>query len=81
MSNKNAATCSETIKMHGITHVLCVCELTDKPFEKDGVKYLLFNDLADNLSQDIIQHFEESNAFIKEALSEHPENKVVVHCN
>ena len=54
MSNKNAATCSETIEKYGITHVLCVCEIEDKPFEDKGIKYLLFNDLADDTNQDIL---------------------------
>jgi len=37
MSNHNSATHLETLRKHGITHILCVENFTEKPFESEGI--------------------------------------------
>ena len=70
----------ENFEKFSITHVLTVTPYADRHFEKDGVKYLVFEDISDNSEQSIIQYFEQSNAWIKEVLTENDTNKVLVHC-
>ena len=70
----------ENFKQFGITHVLTVTPHAAKHFEKEGIKYLVFGDISDDSEQAILQYFEKSNAWIKEALSENDTNKVLVHC-
>ena len=44
------------------------------------MKYLIFEDISDNSAQQILQYFDRSNEFIKNALDENGTNRVLVHC-
>ena len=69
-----------TIKSLAITHILTVTPYANPLFKEEGVKYLIFDEISDNGAQQILQYFERSNEFIRNALAENETNKVLVHC-
>jgi len=64
----------------GITHVLSVLE--DPPVLPRSMPHLktLHIPVADSPNADLLRHLDETTAFIKSALAESGENKVLVHC-
>ncbi|XP_017879803.1 serine/threonine/tyrosine-interacting protein-like [Ceratina calcarata] len=67
---------------HGITHIVCVRQDIEANFIKpnfpDRFKYLVLN-IADTLTENIIQHFQKVNSFIDESLN--AGGHVLVHGN
>ncbi|CAL1714189.1 unnamed protein product [Somion occarium] len=63
----------------GITHVISVLEQTPKFPRKLGLKTLHIP-LADTSDANILDHLDTTTDFIKTALAENEENKVLVHC-
>ncbi|XP_066581020.1 serine/threonine/tyrosine-interacting protein-like isoform X2 [Prorops nasuta] len=67
---------------HGITHIICVRQNIEASFIRpnfpDKFKYLVLN-IADNPTENIIQHFQRVKIFIDEALSSC--GQVLVHGN
>lgn len=41
---------------------------------------MVLGDVQDNTAQTVINYFPQTNAFIKQALSENDTNRVLVHC-
>lgn len=67
----------------GVTHIL-TCAAKIKPRFESSFKYKVLP-LLDSPNQNILEHVEEANQFIREARSENypgqpPKNKVLVHC-
>ena len=49
-------------------------------FEKNGIEYLIFDEISDDSQQQVLQYFEKSNKWIKEVLTQNETNRVLVHC-
>ena len=45
-----------------------------------GIKYLVFDKVWDDSEQNILPLITEANEFIKQALEENKDNRVLVHC-
>ena len=80
MSGCSAAEKYDLLQKIGITHVLTVMPFTTALFKDKGIKYLIISDVKDSDEQNMLQHFPQTNAFIKQALAENETNKVLVHC-
>ena len=80
MSGYVAADCWETLQQCGITHVLTLTDHAPPRFEDRGIVYMVLAEIEDNNAQNVINHFMNTNAFIRAALNENPSNKVLVHC-
>ena len=80
ISGYAAADCWETLQRCGITHILTVTPHARPMYEDRGIVYMVLGEVQDNSAQNVINHFMTTNAFIKQSLSENPQNKVLVHC-
>lgn len=63
---------------HGITHILSVLEYDHCDYEEYAKYTRLWISAEDHPSQNLLQHFESSNAFIEQALA--GSGRVLVHC-
>jgi|ERR1700722_16717257 len=64
----------------GITHTISVIEQSFIPkLESIPNDHWLRLDIADRPNEDLLKHLEETTEFIRRALSESPENKVLVY--
>jgi len=78
LSNYFVAKNEEQLCKMGITHVISVFD-HDPPKYTTGLKTLHIS-LVDTFDTNILQHLDATTDFIKSALSENEENKVLVHC-
>lgn len=76
LSNFFYAKSTEALRAEGITHIITVLE--QKPRYAPFLKGTLHIPLADNSDANILQHLETATEFIKAALAEDPDNKVLV---
>lgn len=64
----------------GITHIISVLDFVPTfPNEMKHIKKLHVR-LSDSFREKITPHFDDTTAFIRNALQEDPKNKVLVHC-
>jgi len=64
----------------GITHIISVLDFVPTfPHEMDHIKKMHVR-LSDNFREKITPHLDDTTAFIREALEDDPENKILVHC-
>ncbi|TCD69140.1 hypothetical protein EIP91_008616 [Steccherinum ochraceum] len=78
LSNFFYARSTEALKEDGITHIVSVLE--QKPVYAPFLKGTLHISLTDTSEANILRHLDTTSEFIKDALAESPENKVLVHC-
>ncbi|KAL1745854.1 protein-tyrosine phosphatase-like protein [Schizophyllum fasciatum] len=64
----------------GITHVVSVLELEPMLPARIPAEHRLHIQLLDNAGQDILGRLDETTEFIRQALAEKEENRVLVHC-
>ena len=57
MSGYAAADCWETLQTRGITHILTVTPHARPRFEEKGIIYMVLEEIQDNTSQNVINHF------------------------
>lgn len=69
MSGYGPAEDELTIKYLKISHVLSVVPCARAHFANKGIKYLIFDDIQDDSSQNVLKYFERANAYVHEALS------------
>ncbi|KAJ8516873.1 hypothetical protein ONZ45_g5885 [Pleurotus djamor] len=81
LSDYGTATDSEALKRLGITHVVSVVDFTPNALPEwiDAEKRLHVN-LSDRFDCDILSRLEETTSFIRDALKESKDAKVLVHC-
>ena len=80
MSGYAPADCWATLQRCGITHILTVTPHARPKFEDKGIVYMVIDDIQDNTQQNVINYFQQTNVFIKQALAENTTNRVLVHC-
>ena len=81
MSGHSSAKHLQVLQSRNITHVVCVTAYARPHWEKEGIKYLIIEDVEDSNYADIAQHFEQTNQFISSALASAATNSVLVHCS
>ena len=70
----------ERMNSIGITHIVSIMPGAFEMHKKEGIKYLILDQVKDDDYQNILQYFPQSNTFIREALADNDKNKVLVHC-
>jgi atypical dual specificity phosphatase len=80
LSDLHIATNAEELSRLGITHVVSVIEHVPDIPECIPSSNRLHLSLADRTEVDILSHLDETTEFIRKALGENTENKVLVHC-
>lgn len=78
LSNFFFARSAEALKSEGITHIVSVIE--QRPVYAPSLKGTLHIPLTDTSDADILQHLNSTTEFIKAALAEGPDNRVLVRC-
>lgn len=68
----------ETLKDNGITHIVSVLEYDHCDYEEYATYQRLWIPAEDHPAQNLLQHFQRTNAFIEQALA--GDGKVLVHC-
>jgi len=78
LSNFFFARSAESLRSEGITHVVSVLEQV--PVYGPFLKGTLHIPLEDTSDADILRHLNTTTEFIKAALAESPDHRVLVHC-
>ncbi|KZW03996.1 phosphatases II [Exidia glandulosa HHB12029] len=78
VSDVYTATSERALKDLGITHVISLVEANTRLPVDVGAHLQIY--IADNSKCDILEHFEDTTDFIRDALAINPSNRVLVHC-
>ncbi|THH16962.1 hypothetical protein EW146_g3755 [Bondarzewia mesenterica] len=80
LSDLTTACSVDTLERLGITHIVTVLDI-EPPFPEPVLaRKRLHISIADRPDAKLLPHLDDTTAFIRDALAENDENKVLVHC-